>query len=138
MRIMLDENIPHPVSNMLQDHSVSTVAKEGWQSIQNGALLDRIEDHFDALITCDGNMLYQNRFIGRNLSVIILPTNRLALLRANAAAIVETLADIEELGFHVAIDIRWSGQRTKRRLDIAGASEEDMEPVPAFHRPWRR
>jgi predicted nuclease of predicted toxin-antitoxin system len=132
MRIMLDENIPRQIESVLHDHTVSTIEREGWKSIQNGALLDRIEDAFDVLITSDSNMLYQNRFVGRRLSLIVLPTNSLTVLRANAIAIVETLSDLEHVEFCCAVEIGWKGRRKMRRLDLVDAPFLDMVPVPPF------
>lgn len=131
MRVILDENIPRQIETVLVGHSVSTIEREGWKGIQNGALLDRIENAFDVFVTSDGSMLYQNRLVGRNLLMIVLPTNNLTILRANAIAIVETMSDIEKLGFRVAVEIGWRGRRLQHKLDKSGERRE-MASVPPF------
>jgi hypothetical protein len=132
MRVMLDENIPRQVMLVLQDHLVSTIEKEGWKGIANGALLDRIENKFDVLITSDGHMLRQNRFLGRKLSLIMLPTNRLAILLANANAIRATLIDLASFGFSCAVEIGWNGQRRLHRFDQLNASARHLPSVAPF------
>ena len=60
----------------------------GWQSLENGALLDAAEGAgFDVLITCDQNVLQQQNFTGRKLAVVVLSTNHWPTLRPVAAGI---------------------------------------------------
>jgi len=72
VRILLDTNVPAPLSKVLSGgHDVSRTGDLGWQSLENGALLDAAEgDGFDILITCDQNMPRQQYLPGRKLSVV--------------------------------------------------------------------
>ena len=53
MRILLDESLPRPLSQLLTGHDVSTVAREGWTSLDNGALLRQAATTFDVVLTAE-------------------------------------------------------------------------------------
>jgi hypothetical protein len=59
VRILLDENVPHPLMRFLSGHEVSTVQGLGWRGILNGELLRIAEESFDVFILADKNMRYQ-------------------------------------------------------------------------------
>lgn len=59
MKIIIDENVPHPLLRHLSHHQVTSVQHEGWAGIQNGALLQRIDGRFDVFILGDKNLRYQ-------------------------------------------------------------------------------
>ena len=44
----------------------------GWAGIENGDLLPLIETVFEAFITIDGNMRYQQNMSGRSFALIVL------------------------------------------------------------------
>jgi hypothetical protein len=46
----------------------------GWSEFDNGSLLAAAENDFDALITTDQSMRYQQNPIGRRLAILVLPT----------------------------------------------------------------
>ena len=73
MKLLLDENLPKRLKTDLQEHEVYTVGDKGWNSIKNGELLKLlIEDDFDALITFDKNLQYQQNFRKYSIPVIVL------------------------------------------------------------------
>ena len=53
----------------------------GWGGLQNGDLLAQAEVSFDLLITTDKNLPYQQNLAKRNLSAIIIPSNRIRILK---------------------------------------------------------
>lgn len=54
MRVLLDENLPRRLKNLLPPEiEGETVRERGWGSIKNGALLALAQDEFDALLTAD-------------------------------------------------------------------------------------
>jgi hypothetical protein len=57
VRVLLDENLPHALIDMLVGHSVSTVQGLGWDGTKNGALLKRARGLIDAFVTIDGNLV---------------------------------------------------------------------------------
>lgn len=137
MRVFLDENMPRPLRRILAEHEVSWVENEGWKGATNGVLLALVAQSFDVLLTSDANMSYQNELARHDLSVVVLPTNNLTLLRANADAvqlIVDELADSLEPDHPVLVEVDWKGRRTSRRLDLEMSHTVDLPSVPAFGR----
>ena len=59
MRLLLDECVPARLKRALPDHEVSTVVAQGWSGVKNGKLLRLASQGFDAFITVDKNLPYQ-------------------------------------------------------------------------------
>ena len=73
MRILLDENVPRKLKYRLEpNHEVRTVQDQGWSGVQNGALLSKAELDFDAFVTLDRNLEFQQDLSGSRLSVLVL------------------------------------------------------------------
>jgi hypothetical protein len=83
MRILLDESLPRPLREELPGHSVRTVADAGWSAIENGELLRLAATQFDAFITADQNLQFQQNLSALPLSVVVIAarTNRIEDLR---------------------------------------------------------
>ena len=80
MRVLLDECVPRPLKRALSDHFVSTVGEMRWRGIENGELLALVrEAGFEAFITVDQNLAYQQNLQAAGLRVVILVarTNKL-------------------------------------------------------------
>ena len=83
MRLLLDENLPKRLKQDFPEHEVFTVSEKGWNSIQNGPLLQlMLDDRFDALLTFDKNLQHQQNFTKYTLAVFVLnaPINRYVVL----------------------------------------------------------
>ena len=73
MRLLLDENLPKRLKQDLSEHEIYTTADKGWTGITNGKLLELlVENKFDALITFDKNLQYQQNFTKYTITVIVL------------------------------------------------------------------
>ncbi len=72
MNLLLDECLPRKLKGGLSGHDVKTVPEMGWAGIQNGELLPLIAGKFDAFLTIDGNMRYQQNMSGRSFALIVL------------------------------------------------------------------
>lgn len=97
-KIILDENLPHPLRLQLANHEVVTVQYLGWSGIQNGDLLKLIDGSFDVFITADKNLRYQQNLGGRKVAIIELPFARfesLLPLVTKIQAAVESASDGE-------------------------------------------
>ena len=84
MRVLLDENLPKRLKQDLKEHEIYTAADKGWTGISNGKLLELlIENKFDALLTFDKNLQYQQNFTQYAIAVIVLnaPDNSYATLK---------------------------------------------------------
>ncbi len=73
MKLLLDENLPKQLKIDFPSHQVFTVADMGWVGIKNGQLLLLMTDNkFDAFLTFDKNLQYQQNFIKYPITVFIL------------------------------------------------------------------
>jgi hypothetical protein len=59
MRILIDECVDPRVKRLLPDEPSATVHEQGWDALEDGPLLERAEKEFDALVTIDGSLEYQ-------------------------------------------------------------------------------
>jgi hypothetical protein len=73
VNILLDACTPRPLRKFLSHHSVSTAQEMGWGALKNGDLLRHAEGQFEAFISTDQNLKYQQRVTGRKLAILILP-----------------------------------------------------------------
>jgi hypothetical protein len=95
VRILLDENVPHPLMRFFAGHEVSTVQDCGWRGVLNGELLRLAEESFDVFVLADKNMRYQQNLDGRNIAIVELPTNRWPLLLPLATRIAEAVNNVQ-------------------------------------------
>ena len=73
MKLLLDENLPKRLKQDFLNHEIFTVRDKGWNGKQNGELLNlMIADGFDALLTFDKNLKYQQNFNKYSIPVIVL------------------------------------------------------------------
>jgi predicted nuclease of predicted toxin-antitoxin system len=64
MRILLDESLPRRLEQELSGHEVQTVQSRGWAGLKNGELLRLASAEFQALLTGDQNLEYQQNMAG--------------------------------------------------------------------------
>ena len=92
MRILLDENLPHRLRLLLLGHDSRTAAYQGWSGLSNGALLKAADEAgFDAVITADQGIRYQQNRTNYRLALIVLSTNKEARIVANVDSILAAL-----------------------------------------------
>ena len=73
MRVLLDENVDRRLKRAFdEEHEVSTVPERGWAGMKNGELLEAAGKEFDALVTTDRGMPYQQNLSRFELAVIVL------------------------------------------------------------------
>ena len=91
MRVLLDECLPRKLKHELPGHTVSTVPEMGWAGTKNGALLRLTEMAFDAFMTADQNLSYQQNLHSVVLCIVVLvaPNNRLETLRPLMPKVVQ-------------------------------------------------
>jgi len=94
MRLLLDENLPKRLKQDLKEHEIYTAADKGWTGISNGKLLELLtENKFDALVTFDKNLQYQQNFTKYTIAVIVLnaPDNSYATLKGLVQKVKDVL-----------------------------------------------
>ena|SRR5215217_1348760 len=105
MKILFDQGTPVPLRNHLPNHIVETAYEKGWSNLKNGDLLTLAEvEGFDALITTDQNLRYQQNLPGRRIGVIVLLTTNWPRIKKNAALVTQAVDNLnsgsyEEIGF---------------------------------------
>ena len=75
MRLLLDESVPTRLRRSLTSHSVKTVVEMGWSGVKNGALLTLAAGEFDAFLTVDKNLPYQQNLGTLPIALIVLEAN---------------------------------------------------------------
>ena len=90
MKILVDENLDEVFPEFLHTHDVTHVIEAGWQGIKNGVLLSSAETAgYQALISADKNMPYQQSMKGRPLFLIVLDIHPNILV--NQVACIEAI-----------------------------------------------
>lgn len=59
MRVLLDECVDWRLARDIIGHDVRTARQMGWEAIQNGELLRLASQDFDAFVTVDRNLTFQ-------------------------------------------------------------------------------
>lgn len=97
MRLLLDECVPARLRQALPSHQVSTVVQEGWSGVKNGKLLTLASSAFDALVTVDKNLPYQQNMSSLPVAVLVLdaPSNELSQLLTLVPALEDALASLQ-------------------------------------------
>ena len=96
MRLLLDESVPVQLRFLLIGHDVQTTRYRGWESKGNGELLALARDDFDALVTNDQGIPYQQNLTGQDVAVIVLAarSNRIEDLQPLVPQVLEALRDL--------------------------------------------
>jgi hypothetical protein len=97
VRVLLDESIPHDLSRELLGHDVRTVSEYEWAGLPNGELLRRARGEFEAFLTMDQGIPYQQNLSAVGMRVVLIHSrsNRMADLRPLIPAILEVLDSIK-------------------------------------------
>ena len=85
---------------MLEGHSAVTVAVRGWAGVKNGDLLRRMHGEYDALLTMDRGIEFQQNIAGLPFGVLLVlaPSNRMVHLQPLVPAILEALQAVKPGG----------------------------------------
>jgi hypothetical protein len=105
MRILFDQGTPAPLRHALKGHTVATAFEQGWAQLANGELLDAAERAFDAFITTDQNLRYQQNLSGRGLAILVLWTTSWPAIERH---LPEVAAAVNQLGRGDFVELRFS------------------------------
>lgn len=97
MRLLLDESVPSRLRRSLTDHSVRTVVEAGWSGIKNGKLLALAATEFDAFITVDKNLQFQQNLEKLPIAVVVIDavSSELPVLLPLVPALLRELASLK-------------------------------------------
>jgi len=105
MRILLDHNRPAPLRYDLIGHQVEAAYERGWAELTNGDLLRNAEQAgFEAIITTDKGIRYQQNLGRRTLALVVLSTNDWTRIRKCTSIVVDAISIIAP-GSFVEIEI---------------------------------
>jgi hypothetical protein len=79
---------------LLVGHTCKTAQQCGWGGITNGELLHLAEKNFDAFITSDQNIRYQQNLANRQISILELSTNDLRRIQAASELITTAVTSL--------------------------------------------
>ena len=101
MRLLLDESLPRRLRRSLPAHSVKTVVEMGWGGVKNGDLLTLAAAQFDAFLTADRNLQYQQNLATLPIAVVVLAghSNELPHLLPLMSKLEEALTKLQPRGF---------------------------------------
>jgi len=108
MRLLLDESLPWRLARLLEGHQVSSVQRAGWAGVKNSELLKLASTSYDAFVTADQNLQYQQNLSALPLTVFVLAAQSTALV--DLAPLVPEL--LVRLQSHSARSVVWiAGKR---------------------------
>ena len=96
MRVLIDNCVPWRLGNAIAAHDVASVVKLGWAGLGDGQFLDAMVGRFDVLVTVDKSLRFQQRLVGRPVSVVLLraKSNTLREMLPLVPALLEALNTI--------------------------------------------
>jgi hypothetical protein len=96
MRVLLDEQLPVDLATEFRGHTVDTVAGQGWAGIKNGELLRRMRGYYDALVTMDRSIEFQQHVAVLAFGIVLVraPSNRILDLRPLVPSILAAILAI--------------------------------------------
>jgi hypothetical protein len=72
MRLLLDEHLPIGLAVEFPGYAVHTVSGRGWTGIKNGDLLRRMSGQYDALVTMDRSIEFQQRIATLRFGIVLV------------------------------------------------------------------
>jgi len=96
VRVLLDEHLPVDLAAALLGHQVDTVVGRAWAGVKNGDLLQRMRGGYDALVTMDRSLEFQQNLAAFPFGILLVgaASNRMAHLLPLAPAILEALPGV--------------------------------------------
>jgi predicted nuclease of predicted toxin-antitoxin system len=92
LKILLDQNVPAPLTRSLQGHNAIHTSIIGWEALSNGELLAAAEAvGFELLITADKTIRYQQNLPVRKIALIVLSTNDWAAVHAQLGLVTQAV-----------------------------------------------
>ena len=72
MKVLFDNNMPHPLRHLLVGHEVVTAKYRGWDRLRNSDLMQAAEVEFDAMITLDTGFATEQAVAKFDIAVLLL------------------------------------------------------------------
>jgi hypothetical protein len=97
LKVLLDHCMPRLFERQLEGHEAIHTSRLGWGKLLNGDLLTTAEEAgFEALVTVDRNISFQQSLASRKISIVVIQSrsNDLRTLMPMARLVLVTLADL--------------------------------------------
>jgi hypothetical protein len=92
VRVLFDQGTPVPLRNHLPHHTIRTAFELGWSGLMNGELLTRAEaEGFEALVTTDRNLKYQQNLSDRRIAIVVLSTTSWPRIQASVSVVLRAI-----------------------------------------------
>jgi hypothetical protein len=100
MKVLFDQCTPVPLRRYLHPHVVDTAAERDWSRLRNGELLHQAEsNHYDAFITTDTKLKYQQNLTKRTIRILALTSTSWPRIRKKTAEVRAALEALDEGGY---------------------------------------
>lgn len=127
MKLLLDEQIDVRMKPLLREFKVYTLHDFDWLGLQNGALREQVNQNgFDALVSADKNMPFQQNLSKVNFALVLLDTP--SLLFANQIQFVPKLTEFFRNPpsplpkiVHISVDGLSIGSKKSALIKLVGA-----------------
>jgi hypothetical protein len=96
VRVLLDEHLPLDLASVLHGHQVDTVVSRAWAGVKNGDLLQRMRGEYEALVTMDRSLEFQQNLAALPFGILLVgaASNRMVDLLPLVPTILEALPSI--------------------------------------------
>lgn len=97
MRVLLDSNLPRAFGALLPGHRTESTHQRRWSDLDDAPLLAAAEAEYDAFVTMDQNLRFQQNLRGHRLRIIVLKAvrNTLPVLAPMAPLVLSALAEMD-------------------------------------------
>lgn len=97
MRVLLDNCIPQRFGDYIAGHHIKSVRDIGWAQMPDARLLDAMAGEYDALVTVDKSLRFQQNLARRPFGVLVLraKSNRLVQLMPMVPVLLLALKNIK-------------------------------------------
>jgi predicted nuclease of predicted toxin-antitoxin system len=98
VRVLLDSNLPSAFAGLLPGHRTETTHARRWSDLDDGPLLDAAEREYDAFVTMDQSLRFQQNLRGRRLRIVVVRaySNTLPMLAPVAPLVLDALREMGE------------------------------------------
>lgn len=105
MKILFDQGTPVPLRQGLPAHQTDTAYEQGWETLENGALLTAAEQEgYQVLVTTDQNLRYQQNLTTRSIAIVVLGSTSWPKIR-NHVERIRNAIDMAKAGTFTEIEI---------------------------------
>lgn len=96
MLVLFDHGTPKGLARALSGHTIHTAQSKGWDTLNNGELLNAAEEAgFDLLLTTDRRIRYQQNLRVRQIALVVLTgSTKWSRVRQHADRIAAAVAAV--------------------------------------------